>query len=242
MTDRHECLAGHRCRAPITEDGKKSPAKTAAPDTLCEGCRRGVEYATEDLPGGYVSLRRALGDKSQSSEQMVNGTRNPPIPIDVEKERVLCDIVAALSDAADIVSDALQCDPPGGSEPHRVEACAVMVGPNISKLLAAEPQDVWVWDKSGEKRRLTEQSGVDVALILMRLPSQVRNALREGPRNIKVHEPCPECHFPFLTHEVADTPGVMNPVVCPSCKQDWSDHTFGLLGRRMQEDKTEEVA
>lgn len=235
--ERHACLAGSACRASVKEDGKKQPAKTEAPDTLCQSCRRSVEYAVEDLPKGYVALRAALGDKSQGMEQMIRSTPTPPIPIDVEKDRIISEIVTALSDAADIVSDALRCDPPTGSEAHRVEACVAMVGPNVDKLVASEAQDSWVWDRSGERRRLSERSGIDVALTLSKLPGQVRGALREGPRNIKVHEPCPDCHFPFLVHEVADLPGVINPVVCPSCKTDWSDHTFGLLGRRMQEDK-----
>lgn len=234
MSDSHRCLARGLCRASVVEDGKKMPAITEAPDTLCPSCTRSVRCAVEDLPRDYVGLHSALGERGTAAGQRVRSTPTPPIPLNVSVEAAMRDISETLDRAAELVSDALHCDPPTGSEARRVDLCSRMVAPHIDKLVAADPEDVWRWDKSGEKQHLAERSGVQFALDLQQLHRTSRRLIGETQPKLRLAIPCPQCSAPFLFED-------KSKVLCVDCGYDHTEDTFQLLGDIAKQQQREDA-
>jgi hypothetical protein len=235
----HRCMAQARCRARVQgDDGKKVAAATEKPDTLCEHCTRACRYACEELPRHYVALRLAIGDKLTGNGQFVRSTPTPQTPIDIHKAALVTTIVESLASAADVVSNALHCDPPQGSEAHRVDACSRMVTPNMDKLIAAPAEDTWVWARDGERRRLMVKTGVTLALELRELPALVASALGETTKKLWIDERCPDCGFGRLYQEADSGPGVVNPLVCPKCRT--AIPSLPLFGKILEQERQEE--
>lgn len=233
--DRHACLAGPKCRASVVEDGRKLPAKTEAPDTLCRACVKALERALEELPQLWVRLQLALGDKHTGQGQKVSGTRTLPIPLSTAAEELQAGIVEWLCAAAARVAEQLNADDPQptsritAEHARIVQACIRLITPHIDKLLASETDAVTVWGREGDATTLTDMSGVDIALELKRLHKRAK-LLLEGPGGQR-DLPCPLCEsLTVHRHVYKNIAGkVHDIVVCDSCGKDWDYERYGQI-------------
>lgn len=232
-------------------DGKKTPATTEAPNTLCRACERSVEHAVESLPRDYVALSQAVGEKGTAAGQKIRSTAARQAPLNVVVVATMQDIAEALDRAAEIVSDYLHCDPPEGGEAHRVSAAALMVSTNITKLLTNKSVEAWEWqldrhcdsrchpDRCNESNHLryVERTGISFGLRLRKLHTTTASVIGEIDKLLKLSIPCADCATFRPLYQNPDT-GV---VFCKECGRDWTAETFGLLGRvveqRAQEDQ-----
>lgn len=253
MTDRHLCLAGVRCRIATIVDGKKQPANTEQPDSLCYPCELSIQRAIRSLPRDYVALSQAVGEKSRMGGQKVTQSSARQTPLNVTVVSVMQGIADTLDRAAEIVSEHLHCDPPEGPEPLRVSRTALMVSTNITKLLTADTVEVWEWQSASrcdptchpDKRcddtqhlRWVERTGIQFGLKLRRLHTTTSSVIGELEKLLKLSIACADC--------VDYQPLYQNPetgiVSCKECGRDWTTETFGLLGRVVEQRKQEEQA
>lgn len=244
--DRHTCLAGARCKDAAVVDGKKQAAKTEAPDSLCRSCERSVKRAVESLPRDYVALSQAVGEKSRAGGQKVKLSPARQAPLNVAVVAAMQDIAEALDRAAEIVSDGLHCDPPEGPDPQRVSAAALMVSTNITKLLTTDVIEVWEWQQDThcepschpENRcddtqhlRWVERTGIDFGLRLKKLHGAVAKVIGVLDKMLKLSIACGICTDYQPLYQDPDK----GTVLCKECGRDWSDETFGLLDKVLEE-------
>lgn len=251
----HRCLSGPSCVAAeiLIEGNKKSrqPAQTEKPDSLCPSCVRKILRAVEDLPADYVALHVSLGEQTSAGGARVKSTPSPPLPVDVHKYALMEAIVTNLDTAADIVSDALRCDPPSGPVAPRVASTALMVSVHLPKLLEAPEVAVWAWEscdrqrcgrngcQQGEHLRLTDKSGVQFARTLLDLHRRARAAVGETEKLIRLPMPCGQCGEPFC-YQKPDS----NTVFCRSCGSDWTEDLYAFAGQlsKQQQKENQEMA
>jgi len=248
MSD-HRCSAGRGCRNAETIDelGRKTRAGAviAEPTGLCPACTSNVRNAVEDLPADYVALHISLGETTGSSGAKVSSTPTPPIPIDVNKYSLMTAISENLDRAAEIVSEALNCDPPAGKIAHRLHRAATMVSTNLPKLLDRGDVDLWVWEKcdtrcgekgcpAGEHFRISWRTGTETALILRDLHRRARATVGEFDKVIRIEAPCGECGAPSLQQD--PTTGNVN---CRECGHEWTEQLLGLACRMIKRQQQE---
>lgn len=246
----HRCIAGRDCRdAESVSEGIKVirvPAATEEPDTLCRGCIRRAQYAIEDLPFYYVALHISLGETSRSGGAKVSSTPVPAIPIDQHRFALMAAISENLDRAAEIVSDALNCDPPTGKVGRRLENAARMVSTNIDKLLASGDVPLWVWERcdsrcgkkgcdAGEHLRISDRDGIQTALALRDLHRRARSTIGEFEKVIRIEAPCGECGAPSLQQN--PTTGTVS---CKDCGHEWTEELLGLAGRMIKRQQQEQ--
>lgn len=252
MSDRHLCLAGGRCRAIAIVDGKKTPATTEAPDTLCAGCERSVQRAVEYLPRDYVALSQAVGEKGRAVGQKIRLSPARQAPVNIAVVAMMQEIAETLDRAAEIVSEQLSCDPPEGAEAPRVSHAALMVSTNITKLLTTDTVEVWEWqtdthceescnqDRCNESDHLrwVSRTGIEFGLRLRKLHTATANVIGVLDKLLKLSIGCADCadHQPLYQNPETQS------VLCKECGRDWTTETFGLLGRVVEQRKLEEQA
>ncbi|WP_141681714.1 hypothetical protein [Mycobacterium malmoense] len=250
MTDSHRCFSGRDCRdAETVEDAGRSVrrgAPIAEERGLCEACVRRVQYAIEDLPADYVALHVSLGEASTAAGMKVNSTPTPAIPIDAHKFAVMTAISENLDRAAEIVSEALNCDPPSGKTAPRLEKAARMVATNLPKLLAAGDVAQWIWERcdqrcgkngcdAGEHLRLSDRNGIETALALREVHRRARGIIGELEKILRIERMCGECGAPRIYQDP-----VTNVVFCRDCSKDWTEEMLGLAGRMIKEKEREQ--
>jgi hypothetical protein len=175
----------------------------------------------------------------------VSSTPSPAIPIDAHKFAVMTAISENLDRAAEIVSEALNCDPPSGKTAPRLDRAARMVAANLPKLLAAGDVAQWVWEKcdtrcpkngcdAGEHLRLSDRSGPQIALALREVHRRARGIIGELEKILRIELMCGECGEPRFYLDP-----VTNVVFCRSCGFDWTEEMLGLAGRMIKEKERE---
>lgn len=251
MTD-HRCVSGRDCRDAETVDdpttGKtlRLGAQIVEASGLCDGCTRRIQLAVEDLPFDYVALHVALGESTQGGGGKVSSTPTPAIPIDANKYSLMTAISENLDRAAEIVSDALNCDPPSGNVAQRLSRASRMVSTNLPKLLAADDVPLWIWEKcdtrcgkngcdAGEHFRLSDRNGIQTAIALRDLHRRARRTVGEFEKVIRIEHPCGECGEPSLQQN--PTTGAVS---CKACGHEWTEQLLGLAGRMIKRQQQEQ--
>ncbi len=244
--NRHVCLAGPKCRNASVVEGKKTPATTEAPDSLCTGCVRSVQRATEYLPRDYVALSQAVGEKARAQGQRVKSSPARQAPLNVAVVAAMQDIAEALDRAAEVVSDGLRCDPPDGHEPTRVSDAAVMVSTNITKLLTTDVVECWEWQNDThcepnchpercddtQHLRWVERTGIQFGLRLRKLHQSTASVIGVLEKLLKLSIACAHCADYQPLYQYPDS----GTVVCKECGYDWTTETFGLLGKILEQE------
>lgn len=250
MSERHACLAGGRCRNITLVDGKKTPAITETPDSLCRACERSIQRSVESLPRDYVALSQAVGEKGRAVGQKISLSPARQAPVNISVVALMQEIAETLDRAAEIVSDGLNCDPPEGAEAARVSATALMVSTNITKLLTTDSVEVWEWGpdthcddschpdrcNDTEHLRWVERTGIQFGMRLRKLHTATANVIGVIDKLLKLSIACADCTDYQPLYQNPDT-GV---VLCKECGRDWTSETFGLLGRVVEQRKLEE--
>lgn len=218
MTDQHRCLAAKHCRAATVEDGRRVPAHTEAPDTLCAACTQGVAWVIDDMAGVWTALHMAIGDQTRRVGQKVTTSRNPPINLNTDADALKTSIVEWLVGAAAIVAAKLNIDDPRprnntDTEHARVVlACTRILSPHVDDLLTRPADYVMVWSSGAETEapgehhyldtngilhdgvRIDHLSGVQFALQLTELRHKARKLLNLTSSSDKLSLPCPYCN------------------------------------------------
>lgn len=247
MTEnRHACLAGSRCRSSEVVEGRKVPATTEAPDSLCRACERSVQRSVEYLPRDYVALSQAVGEKGKAAGQRVRQSLARQAPLNVAVVAAMQDIAECLDRAAEIVSEHLHCDPPEGPDPTRISKAALMVSTNIGKLLTIDVVEMWEWqsdqrcdstchpDKKCDDTqhlRWVERTGIEFGLRLKKLHTATAKVIGVMEKLLKLSIACAICTDYQPLYQDPDN----GKVLCKECGRDWSDETFGLLEKVLEE-------
>lgn len=248
--NRHLCLAGGRCRAVEIVDGKKTPATTERPDVLCPSCERSIQRAVEMLPRDYVALSQAVGEKGRAVGQKISLSPSRQAPVNIAVVAMMQEIAETLDRAAEIVSDGLSCDPPGGPEAPRVSTAALMVSTNIGKLLTTDQVEVWEWESDShcdptchpdrcsesDHLRWVERTGIQFGMRLRKLHTATAKVIGVLDKLLKLSIACADCADHQPLYQNPET-GIVS---CKECARDWTVETFGLLGRVVEQRKLEE--
>jgi hypothetical protein len=267
MSD-HRCLARTQCRASVMEDGKKMPALTECPDTLCPSCLQLVTRSVDEMPELWLALHLSIGDQTRRPNQKVSASRQPPINLNTDVDALKVAMVEWLTAAAARVAEALNVDDPHprnntDSEHARIVwACTRLLASNADRLVSLPADDVMVWLSSAETgypgERLyvdehgiehpgvgqVEMTGAELGLKLVDLRRRARNLLALSVHD-KVQLPCPYCNEISLTrqHAVYSTgygSSEVDRVDCHLCKRDWQySHYQQLCLIWVEEDKVE---
>jgi hypothetical protein len=231
MSDQHRCLAGKHCRAVTVEDGRRIPAHTETPDTLCEECARGIAWVIDDMAGIWLALHAALGDQTRKPGQKVTASRSAPINLNTDADALKMAIVEWLVGATAPVAAQLNIEDPkprnkSDSEHFRiVQACTRILSAHVDDLLALPSGDVLIWQTSTETEwpgerwydtngsvhglDIVEMTGVQLALQLAELRHKARTLLNLTNPLDKLSLPCPGCNEYELvrTHRLKYTSG-----------------------------------
>ncbi|OYN80439.1 hypothetical protein CG716_09960 [Mycolicibacterium sphagni] len=221
------------------------PALTEKPESICEACRKHVQAVVDDSPAVWDSLHGALGDRSmRAGQERVAGTKNPPIPIDVEVDAVKDALADWLVAAAARVAELLNVDDPQPKsridrEQRRiVGACTKLVSPHVDALLAAPAESVTVWRKTGESRTFVDKTGIDICLEIVRCHRVAHAILGDQHIHQSVQLPCPNCHARRCSRTVTTRKNgdVDDLIACAECKSSWTYEIYQFRCRRDAED------
>lgn len=90
------CARGERCPGAVPgDDGELQPA-WAEEAAFCLRDYRHAARCLGELPEKYVELRVQLGAKSQISEDKVSGSRTPPVPVRLDFDAIIRDMILIL--------------------------------------------------------------------------------------------------------------------------------------------------
>jgi hypothetical protein len=236
MTDQHRCLAAKHCRGVTVEDGRRIPAHTEAPDSLCEECARGVQWVIDDMAGIWLALHGAIGDQTRRNGQKVMITRSAPVNLNTDADALKTSIVEWLVGATAPVAALLNIDDPrprnnSDTEHYRiVTACTRILSAHVDDLLALPADDVVVWTSAADTEHPGERgpvadngiptgqdiiklSGIQLALQLTDLRHKARKLLNLTNPIEVLSVPCPHCNEYELvrTHRLKYSSGGTTP-------------------------------
>lgn len=210
---------------------------------VCDGDRLRLARDLRELPDLYALLPSVLAPQDSAGEK-VSGSREAPIPVDV--------------DVVDLLGDARQPEPSAAARVHPDDA--------IGHLSVASTLDQWVrdWrDHRGKGERLptptvasltgwllvrlddacdTHPAVDDFAEELKRLMTALRSALRLRRHIERLPAPCPTCDKVALYREVDPHRGASDWVECGACGRLWSEDEYRRLVVILDEELRREAA
>lgn len=245
----HRCLAGRNCRLleheEIAGELVELPALTEKPDTVCEGCRRHIQTVIDDSLTVWDSLHDALGDAAmRAAQERVNGTKSPPIPIDVEVDAAKDSLADWLIVAAARVAELLNVEDPQpksriDQEQRRIiDACTRLISPHLEQLLESPADTVTVWRKTGESTTFVDKTGVDICMEIVRCHRVAHAILGDQHIHQSMQLPCPNCHARRCARTVTTRKSgdIDDLVACGECKSGWTYAIYQFRCRRDAED------
>jgi hypothetical protein len=234
MTD-HLCAAQNRCRGWYLNDGIRAPAIIEDSHGLCRRCYTSVKHAVAALDTDWQRLSTAIGERAQTGQQFVTGTRELPMPLN----GTVIALRSSLSEWAEaamwMIAEALGIDVkirhkakgwPVHDRPV-IEQAAAALPENLKLLLQAPEQSVSVWSKNGFGWITSELDGIAVALKLADLHHEVNSVLGETNPRTRLCMPCPHCG-------AKATLGVDNgqtDVTCTACGGQWNQRQYDWLAK-----------
>jgi hypothetical protein len=210
---------------------------------VCDSDRQRLARDLRELPDLYALLPSVLAPQDSAGEK-VSGSREAPIPVDV--------------DVVDLLGEARQPEPTARAREHPEDA--------IGNLSVASILDQWVrdWrDHRGKGENLPAPTvaslagwlGVrldeacddhpaidDFAVELRRLTTALRSALRLRRHIERLPAPCPSCDTVALYREVDPVKGASEWVECGSCHRLWREEEYRRLVVILDEELRREAA
>lgn len=220
----HRCYRGPRCVDAEPSKGERHGREIAAEAGLCPSCDRVVDRAIRELPADYVQLHSIIGKVKGTGGEIVSGSRELPIPLDLGVEALASELVHAATSWAAAVSDVLGVNigvrtirsyRPAVALAYAVEH---LVG-NLSVLLAL--RDVPCADWVDGELTAVERHGYQGATDLLVLHERARATLGLTRLTHRLPVPCPRCERPALLRRDGD-----DTVHCATCahRLPWDDY------------------
>lgn len=237
------CAQGDYCRGYRIEDNKRLPALT--PRAFCVPCTALIDRHLDEIPELYARLFAELGNKGQGGER-VSGSRTPPVPVRLDIDALMREIVDVLASWDERVRVAAGLSFPG-TEPARRRRDGIAValyvqtlGGHMTTLLGLEGEatrrdipleDVQLGDtgivhvSAGYASVNRDLSGADAGLEILALHRRARAKLAETRLRERLDVPCPGCDA--LSMERVS--GSDHAAECSLCDRKLDEDAYRLL-------------
>jgi hypothetical protein len=203
------CALEGRC-AERDHGGQPKPG----PRAFCSTDQMIIGRSLAWLPEAYVRLHQMIGEKGRGQGERVSSSRTPAVPLNLEVDSLITDMVGILDEWANRVRgvDALYQVPPEYAKMRRdapvVEAAVKTLTPRLNALLALPPApmerfltldqaaDLNAWPAppaGGDLQYHPELDGSDAGIEILHLHRRARNLLGLNPRHVDLPVPCWEC-------------------------------------------------
>jgi hypothetical protein len=194
----HRCRRGERCaRSERSDDGKTRVGGLIERERwLCEPCQTVTRQAVWLLPDDYARLAEIIGERQRSGGDLVAGSRELQVPINLGVEALMAAIHELLFAWAEPVAERARyrwdTTELGRAGAHvRVERAGWVLGHYFAALLNVDHHGYSTWD--GDEEVFVEHDGVEGALLLAELHHRARRMLGETRAVVRLPETCHTC-------------------------------------------------
>jgi hypothetical protein len=247
--DMRPCARGVHCadRQIVIDDGRRivEPAWTYRP--FCDLDRQRLITCIEAIPGQYVDLYRKLLP-SGSGGQRVSGSRTPPIPMVLNVEALMREVVHVVCSWAEVVGHVANLSSTDGprragtalSEASKalaihVDALLALGSWSVTRYMdihkAADlPADTigWVHPHAGYVEAIVDLDGPAAALELLDLHAKCRSVLGLTKKREILTIPCHGCGHAAL-HREETSQGMEDGATCGNCRTEYTGDQWKLL-------------
>lgn len=250
------CARGTRCtdRKVVIDQGERivQPAWTYRP--FCDRDREHLITTIQDLPTKYARLYLDL-PRSGGAGEKVSGSKTPPVPLRVDVEALMRDMVHTAVTWQEIVAAVAGLTEPGRKRQGRAlgDACRALAA-HVDALLSLDPWPVaryipihqaanlptgttgQVFPHAGYAVAVLELDGAQAALELLDLHARCRSMLGLTRRRDLLSVPCHKCgHVAIYRDETSD--GLQDEAHCGHCRQTYTGQQWKLLQRVTYEEE-----
>jgi hypothetical protein len=216
------CVADDRCRG--YDNARKVPAWTDGLP-LCEECLSGAGLDVGRLLLDYRDLANAIPKLSGSGEQ-VSGTREKPIPLRLDVDALMAEILHVTTTWEEIIRDYSDLGPvavrvrPGWA----VQTAVRILQPRVRQLAVVSGVEVF---PRGCEDDLTEVSGSEALLHMVWLHQRARQVLGLTRCVNSLPGECSGCQSTTLVTDRGEETALARPdgsetVYCRSCGRTWT--------------------
>lgn len=160
LTLTHLCLNGRRCADSVDGHARE----TDGPTSLCRACLSRTTTRVTRLPAQYLRLHAVIGDRHAGVDTGIRRTKpGSGCPLNIHVDTLLGGIVESATLAAEVLADAMGMDNPNHYPQERqVAACAAIIAPNLTRLVAVHQVDVMAWAPGGTAHGITTTTGSEI--------------------------------------------------------------------------------
>ena len=250
------CACGRHC---AERDYQGTPAY--GPRAFCDTDHRRIGDAIARLPETYAELRLLLPATGQQEER-VTGSREAPVPVNLDVQAFMRQIVWVTCSWEDQVRAAVRLsDLPDGRRRDGValaEACrtlaahltALLALPSETKVRFVPPGKVedlqpgaWWTDTAGDAWAYSDLDGTAAGLEFLALHGRARGMLGLTRQRRRITEvPCDGCRGKGLVQSEAKAGGWEPVVRCTLCPYSYAGTQYDLLMGRVYQAQLEALA
>jgi hypothetical protein len=235
------CARGERCPGAQADDEGVLQAAWAEEASFCLRDYRHVARCLDELPEKYVDLRSQLGSKTPQGDDRVSGSRTPPVPVRLDFDELIRDMLLILCSWEEQLRSAAQLTPlDTAMSRHRrdevaLPAAVALLTAHFDRLLVLPPAPMrrirsmrsaaelpegtlgLVHPAGGYAEVILDLSGADAGLELISLHYRCRSALRQtsAPPEKLDGIPCRRCDMLSLERAA--------PPRAPDAPEYWSE-------------------
>jgi hypothetical protein len=142
--DHGRCARGDRCAdatTTIEDEGRLTAAWADMPLPFCPRDARAVSRMLYGMPGWFVELRQAIGEKPRGITDKVSGSRAAPIPVRLDVDALIRLMVVVLCSWEERLADVAQLTRPATwlsryrRDQVSIPAAVKVIGPRVDDLL-----------------------------------------------------------------------------------------------------------
>lgn len=249
-----ECARAERCTDPqFVQDGPRTVRRPAlTPRAFCDSCRDEIAVCVEDTPKRWVQVHSNIGESNTLDGDPVSGTQSPPVPLSLDVDAFLREMVAVLvswEERVRLVAGLSVLDTVTARRRRDgvavAQSCRVLSA-HLDALLSLRPEPMMrvidlktaatlppgtvgvVRPVAGYAEIMRDLSGEDAGMEVLWLRARCRGALGltgDRPKHLPV--PCKACGFAEL-YEVLTWDGVPEGARCRQCGDEYTDNEFTL--------------
>lgn len=225
QSPQHLCRQGRRCKARVRDgEGQFDGAGVERPDSLCRPCEDGAFEAVWQLYNDWEALAVALTEPSTTTDsgQLVSRSAGHPIPLRVDVDAVMTDMVCELVRWVRVLTKG---DPLPTNAGECVKRCVAILVAHKGTLVDLPRISFSEWNSRGDGVTVAILDGVDAVLRLAKLHGRALAALGSTPTRIWLPDPCPVCGRKSLSPSENQ-----ERISCQGCHVVWDAKQFAFLG------------